>query len=278
MSTALVPIARTALAASGRKRAAVLLMPRTMKRARTGVRTARNVYGAATRIQRAWRRSRKARGRLKHRIGKPRSTANSKRRTMYSEDNLISTRTLYFRNLVDIPKGTTNSINERDRHICYISGFKLCFELLNRGTPPMCMNLAVVYDKRSNDTVGTVSTSDFFRGGGSGRASDFSNSLSSNEFRCLPMNKDRFTILWHRRIMLGTDDGAGFSVGNHNNYRVLDKWLPLKKQITWEDGDAQSKIWLLWWCDGFDIAAAATPLANQATVNLRAVTYFRETK
>lgn len=256
---------------------------------RGAVGTYNNTIWAAKKIQRAWKRH-SATVRPKRRIGmgrigQPAGRARAKRcSTAIKTNTSISTRTLYYEALTDIPKTTQNEIDSRQRDVIHLSGFKICGEVLNDGTNTLLFNMAVVYDKRANDETTAISTSDFFRSNeGNARAVDFSILLASHEFHCLPLNTDRFTVLAHKRWKLRTGFGVANGAGdpywsNQDSGKFMEYWIPLKKKITFEDGHAQSKIWLLYWCDRWQTGPTNTPVANSANIDYRVVAYFREPK
>lgn len=239
---------------------------------RAGLITAAGLAAARAGLKKA------RRSRLYGRIGKPVGTATSKSRAIVNTTNGRSTRTLYSSELTNIPKGTTNQRNERDRHLVNLRGFKLCFSLRNNLAIPLVYNIAVVYDKRSNDDTASVSVNDFFRGSGANRAVDFSTGLSALQLHCKPLNKDRFTILWHHRGQLAPrQDGTNFN-STYPNIKQLHKWIGLRKQVSYEDGHAQSKIWLIYWCDQFQDEASDAAIVGALTFQEYHITYFREPK
>lgn len=210
------------------------------------------------------------------------NTATSKRNIVQnSSNNSLSSRTLNAYNLTEIPKTSTNEIDKRQRDICYISGFKICGEIKSGGGSPVLVNYAVVYDKRSSDGTLFPTTSDFFRGSGTERAMDFDTSLSSVEFHCAPLNTDRFVVLLHKRFTLAPNPSttsAGYTSNNRENYRSFDWWIPLKKQIRFEDGRAQSHVWLLFWCDRHNSPGGTLPNPTTMIWSHKIITYFREPK
>lgn len=239
----------------------------------------KTAYRAAKVIGRAYRRYRRRRSRLMGRIGKAPSVASSKRCAIVGSESLqnYDTRTLYELDMTAIPATTTNEIDKRQRDIARFGGFKICCMARNNLTVPLYLNMAVVFDKKDPTTF--VSGNDFFRGNGDSRSQDFSTTtLSAMGFHCLPLNKDRFTILWHSRKILGagTSPINNFSNYSRENHKVFKRWIPLKKQITYTEGSANSKIWLLWWCDRMQ-GAPGDPITSQAvSMQRHVVSYFRE--
>lgn len=259
-----------------------------MRAARTAV--ALNPYTRAGAITAAalgsWyalRRRRKAATNMLTRIGKT-GKAIAKRENTLTDIAItpMATRILYANEMQSIGKGTNNEINLRQRDVTHISGFKICIEMRNNFTvQPLYVNVAVVYDKRSNDGTTVVSQNDFFRSrGGNTRAQDFGLNLGSTEFRCLPLNTDRFSVLRHKRFMLMARDleNSTYASGAMRNFKIYEDWISLKRKITFEDGSAQSKIWLLMWCDGFMTVPGAASIPDALSVQRRVTVYFREPK
>lgn len=219
----------------------------------------------------------------KRTITTPRSGTSKQAVTSNNTPALYNTRTLYDWEITDIGKTTTNNIHQRQRDMAYVSGFRICAEFRNVAFRPLLVNYAVLYDRRSN--LGTVvpSNDDFFRAAsGDQRGLDFNDSLTSHEFHCNPLNSDRFVVLKHMRFILGTaggnDTSDAYTETNRENWKALKMWVPLKKKLTWEDGQQNNKIWLFMWCDRFFEAAGTVPQLNQLQYSAHVVAYFRDPK
>jgi hypothetical protein len=146
---------------------------------------------------------------------------------------------------------------------------------------PLYVNVAVVYDKRSNDGTTVVGTGDFFRSrGGNTRAQDFGTALGGLEFRCLPLNTDRFSVIRHKRFMLLSKNPVNttYAYATGKSFKLYEDWIPLKRRITFEDGSAQSKIWLLIWCDEMFANPGDAPEGGALTLTRRCTIYFKEPK
>lgn len=244
---------------------------------RAGVITAAGLAAARAGLRRAGPIIRARRSGL----GKTPGTATSKRTVVKDANAQIDTRTLYNQVMNDIGPtvGGGTDINLRERDMVRLTGVKLCMELKNNADTPIYFNWALVYDKRSNDTVGTVSVADFFRGNGSTRAKDFGTDLSAIEFHCNPLNSDRFTVLKHERHTLGKAiAGTTNYTDTKNSFKSVNRWIPIKRQIRYEDGEAQSKVWLLYWCDRMLNPPAQAVQLAQIDIQEYHVTYFRDVK
>lgn len=247
-----------------------------MARAATG---ARRAFRAARTIQRNFRVIRRRyKGFTKGRIGQSaQSRANAKTHEASNLDgDLRASRTLYYYDLTNIAEGST--INLRQKQQVYLAGVKICFQWENEQDIPLTMNFAVVHDKQSNNAVTAINVNDFFRAtGATSRNTDFSNVLTNNELHCNNLNTDRFTVLRHKRYLIGTKNNAS---GNHSNtrssYGQIHDWISVRRKVTYEDTHCQSKIWIMYWFDRFQDPAAQIPVPNVAKISQHFKVYFRE--
>lgn len=252
---------------------------------------------AAERIQRAYRAYRAVRrGKVwkygamaakramkLRKYGERKSSDASKRYTpIDTSGTLQATRTLYEDEITAIPQTSTNDIDERQRQVIYFSGVKICWELKNNEATPLHFNIAVIAPKEGLDDA--VATGEFFRGTGTERGLDFSNSLNSNDFWCRPINRDIWTIVKHWRFQLNSDTNGISGVHQRergSSYMRFSRWVPIKKQIRYRglnSTNCLNKMYVVYWADRFMEPGGTTPLSNAFTVSKRYVTYFREPK
>lgn len=273
---ATMPYAR----AAKRARTAYAIGSYAVRQARRHYRSNKGTYRAAAKaIQRAWR-SRKARTNNLSRIGAIGKAISKRANTEADSIPLtINSRTLYFTQINQIEKATDNELDRRIRDSVYIKGFKCCMEFENNLNRPMYFHSAIVYDKRSNDGTTIVTTDDFFRSRqGNERSVDFSTALSSLEFRCLPLNTDRFSVLRHKRFFLTpVNSGAGFTAASGKNYKLYEDYIRLKKLVRWNDNQAQSKIWWLQWFDYYGRVGGDPAEVGGATMTRMCTMYFKDT-
>lgn len=252
-----------------------------------GVKRARKAYEeygpaakkAAKTIGKAWKKYKSYRERTKE-IGNAPGTANCKR-ALGTEVSTISTRDLQAINLVSLAKTTSNEITGRQRDLVDFRGSKICMQLANESTKPLCVNVAVVHPK----DVQSVSQVNFFRGYGTERSQDFSNNLSANEFHCLPINSDIYTVLIHKRFMLDPVESASptFSSGSGKSYRDLQFYVSLKRQLRYVHNGPDNTMaetgntYLVWWCDEFLDPSGATGTAGAMRCDVKVYKYFKET-
>ncbi len=244
-------------------------------------------YRAARTIGRAYRRYRRkglTRRQRRVRIGERIGHGGIKRFTTDDVDATgRTTRNLNRRDMTAVPKTTTNDIDSRQRDVIAMSGFKVCMEFLNNLSDPLRLNMAVIAPKAGADQA--VPVTGFFRGTGNTRGLDFSNQLSSNDFGCRPINADKYTILYHKRVLLNGKNNEGTGEIERNfmgtNYFTLEKYFKINRQIRFNsdtDTSADSKVYFIWWCDQFQAIGGSAPIADAVTVAERYITYFREPK
>lgn len=254
------------------KRTVTTVTPSPKKRRRVTMTT----NTAATLIQKAFRNRRRRTRRIgAARIGVGKVSKAKKFESERSTNVSMSTRTLYQWPLLRITKG--DNLDQRERDLIHLTGFRLDMELKGASTKPIYYNIALVYDRRSNDGDNTITTADFFHSlGGNARALDFAVGLASFEFHRLPLNTDRFTVVKHWRGTLTQQSGTAYLTNSGNSWKSLSKWVPLKRKIAYEDGNPQSDIWLLVWCDRFEDGLTVEPVVNTLFWNSRVTTYFKE--
>lgn len=186
-----------------------------------------------------------------------------------------NTRTLYSGDLIDIVRATDHEIDERHRDIINLKGVKICMEVKNNQNSPLYFNIAVVVPKY-DQSLSIVPTNDFFRNNQNGRGTDFTTGLSSLEFHCLPINSDVYTILFHKRCLLGPDGGVTFNSSGPPNYMVLSKWIKVNRQIRFENNDpVNGRIQYVFWADVMEGAPLDPAVTNAFTISEHHVAYYR---
>lgn len=215
-------------------------------------------------------------------IGDDPGIENAKRFTTFDTDPAnLAIRTLYSRELTDIPHATVNNaIDERQRDLITISGFKIAFECANNLAAPLHLNVAVVCPKD-----GTVTEADFFRGTGDTRAIAFATTLSSLDFSTRHINADKYTVLYRRSFVLGPESHAvaaqgGYSQGNAiPNFLSHQFWVPLRRQLRYTNAglNANDRVYYVWWCDNWLNPGGTAVQASAIAMAERVVTFFRET-
>lgn len=206
-------------------------------------------------------------------------TSDSKRTTAiddaYGSDTMC---TLQIWNPTTISRSTgVDDLNTRESDTAVIKGFRLCMELANvNTTTPMYYNLALVVPRDNT----SVSSTDFFRSqGGTSRSANFDPAtLSAMELHCLPINTDRYVVLWHKRHRLEAGDVTSMGRDKKN----IDFYTTIQKQIRFDDAlsNPRKDIFLVGWASFFGRTAGTTAASGQNDTSetfryaLKVVTYF----
>ena len=209
-------------------------------------------------------------------IGSSMTTPNNKKfESLQGGPTNLDSRTLYVNDLTAIPKTTISDINGRDRHFANVKGFSINWHLANRQENPLLVNIACIAGRGQK----VPTTSGFFRDYTSSRDVDFSTSLNSNEIHTYPISTDKYRVLWSHRHQIS---GLGNSTGNSDasdNFKLGKTYVPLNRQIRYNDNSddlGEERVYLVYWFDMFNTAAAGAVVTGAASVSIRTVTYFTD--
>ena len=131
----------------------------------------------------------------------------------------------------------------------YLSGMKMCMKYRSNSNFSVRVHYAIVQNKEDlfDDTsiLDSVNTKWFAsKANTDERFIDYVNASTdtawNNNYDCLPINNRRWNILFHKRFTLGPRDGSAADNQNLNNWKVVDKWIPVKKVFEFRDPDAAS--------------------------------------
>lgn len=258
-----------------------------IQRAYRGYRMARRVYRRA----KPYARFAKRKYRMAMRMNKRRKifhpenpfagTSTSKRREIAQDVTGLSSasRTLFTVDMANIPHGGDNNINERQRNLINLRGVKICMEVQNRVTDALYFNIAVLVPKRA----ASVTNTDFFRSSTAERAVDFDpTALTGLQFHCLPINSDKYKILWHKRRQLIGIDNTALTAQSGKSYMTIQKYIKFKRQVRFNNNTdvvaEGASPFVVYWASGFNTAASQGAANGAFAVQRRFVTYFREPK
>jgi len=146
------------------------------------------------------------------------------------------------------------------------------------------LNVAIIAPKENNNKLPddpSAFETDFFgaRGGnGTNRAIDFSNALNSNQFRCAPINTDKWVVLRHYRMKLGVPAVNGAPAF----HKTLDTYVKVNRQIQFssdgEDASVQNPIYMVFWADDVMAIGGASGRPNAYACTIQPFVYFRDPK
>jgi hypothetical protein len=170
---------------------------------------------------------------------------------------VINRRTLAAEAVTSLARQTTgNEINLRERDMINCKGFSLRFYISNNSpSVNYTIRMALVYDKNKT----TWTDTDFFRGYGDSRTLDFDGSAAGGLDPCQllvnPINRDKYAVLWERKINLGPDsdttDNTDFSRTKDNSL-AFNTFVPINRQLRYTGTGATScadNIFLVAWID-----------------------------
>lgn len=211
-------------------------------------------------------------------LGDAVGTGTSKMRGLQRTYTTQNNRTLESVGLLNLTKGS--GIDDRERNMVNFRGCKICFEVENTFNTlvgrKLYFNVAVITPKALSDTTTSIPTAGFFRNSGAlDRSIAFSNSLSSLEFHCLPINTDKYHVMKHERKVLGP-----YSSTEGVNTLSMDFYVKVNRQIRYLDtGSAPvgKNLWLVYWVDYFGAVAGSTPV-NCGRIGYDITQFFKEPK
>lgn len=220
------------------------------------------------------------------RVGRPFGTSTAKRVVVndnWSDVSAVLTEaTMRETQLTALAQTTTNAINARQRGMIDCIGFDLRLYLQNSSSSAMVFNMAVVAPRNQNSTI----PDGFFRGYGADREQDFpaAATAESSLLNLTPLNADDMNILWRGQITLGPNFDATAASTNFDrsrpNYKVIKKWIPIYRQIRYDNTSAVScedPIFLcVWTCRPSKLNTDA-PLPNNI-IRQQCIMYFKEPK
>lgn len=175
-------------------------------------------------------------------------------------------------------------INQRERDIIFLNGFKVCMTLLHNlpfdeDDNTLYVNIAFVSGKHRS----AIGNDDFFRNyTGTQRSKNFnSTDLSPHERHCVPINNDDYNVHWHERFLLTHSTNGGQLAGVRGGVCEVMKYIPINRQIRFETefgGSAETQFRLLMWVGRVGEAPSnpISPTANAIKMDYKIVTSFRE--
>ena len=182
----------------------------------------------------------------------------------------VSSRTLEWEPMLNVNRG--GNLNDRERDIIDLRGFKLCVTVLNLlDNHQVTVNLAVISGRVS--PTGTPNVTNFLRGHDGERVMNFNTFRDNNELHCSAINTDDYHIFTHKRLVLKKQNS------NQTDFAIKDWYVPIKKQIRYDTAFETSlnrQFYFVWWCDK-QLAPNGDPVtSNTMEMQYKVTTYFRE--
>jgi len=197
--------------------------------------------------------------------------------TLVLDDNNpfpAATRTQYKYTLIDVPLQTSaDEIDRREGLRITTRGFAVDFHVRQIAQAfTTYLNIAVVIPRKTQDVV----SAGFFRTWDAEREIDFA-PINSWWLFNRPINKDRYEIIMHRRILLGSqteDTTATQFMPNIPSMKHIKFYQKMVRQFTFQtDGTCNEPMpFLTFWMDGIGQTSGSVAIANvyniQRTVRL----------
>lgn len=211
-------------------------------------------------------------------IGERVGTSNSFTEVAHRLDEALSSNALHAYNLTDIVRGQND--NQRQHNVIRVAGFQLHCAFQSTQIEPLWLNLAVVSPKQAN----VITTANFFRAYNDERARNFGDSVNTGLMHhCLPLNTDKFNILWHYRSCLGAkNEGNQQTYNSHHwsSYKLINKWIPLKRQLRF-DAEASTtpmdgNVFIIYWFTPFVGSAPLLPISSAVNTMADVYMYYRQ--
>lgn len=178
---------------------------------------------------------------------------------------------------------TTNTIQYRQRGMINCLGFELRMHAANKASSTnLVLNVAVVAPRNQNDTL----PDGFFRGYGADREQNWGapDSMSANTLNMTPLNTDDMNVLFRGKYKLGNKGDTAPTDSNlydqtHPSHLTLKKWIPINRQLRYENSGAAScedPIWLCYWVCRADKSSYQSALPDIAEIKFEAIMFYKE--
>lgn len=219
------------------------------------------------------RRVRKNKLHLTGKIGhRPGSSGAKKDQQLTAQKISYNDCALYFTELTDIDKTTTNAINGRQGNACFLSGTKLHMRLYSQvTTDPVKIHFAVVSPVANK----TITSSGWFRDYLTSRDKDMSTTLDEISYDD-PINSDRYITHWRTSFTLGPLDNAASHHVGIPSFTEYTKYISIKRNIRFNDDtdeECESPVFLVWWGK---VLQGPGQFAGAFGSSIRLVSFFHE--
>lgn len=170
-------------------------------------------------------------------------------------------------------------IDRRVTDLIHLSGVKLQIFHQNAVQDVYGLNYAVVVCRNEQTISPTLPVAQFFGGNSNVRGEAFDTTKTGVELHCLPLNTDKFEVLWHKRVILGSSGGAVTGINDYKPWHLLDTYVPINREIRYTSQDATSAVSypiLMVWCDRLSSQSGSAGDADVGIRNTHITAYWRE--
>lgn len=195
-----------------------------------------------------YRSSRRYLRRLNNRscVGLPYRRSKNKREQVYFQEfntNQAAT-TPFSRDITAVPLSSTNR-NNREYFEISVQGILLNCMFHNNDSFPHMVRMWVV-SHRGDDSItnpldqenNPIVTQNFYKGQQTSRAIDYSG-VSRGFFNHVThtINTDVYNVLWSKKFILSSngDNANGFGDNTYPNFRMVKKYIPLRKNLSYDN-------------------------------------------
>jgi len=181
--------------------------------------------------------------------------------------------------LISIGGTSNNSINDRQRDTCVVSGIMLHIAFKNDHTTRLWINWAVVHPKQGQ--APGPSATDLFRDYTNQRAFDATSiNKTGLTWSVAQINTDEYVVMKRGKFMLTPVQTATAATQSFNYgapVKDVQCYIKVGRQFYFDDGEStpQDQIYLLVWCSDSN-EQAGNALGTGISYRRRAVVYFRE--
>lgn len=166
----------------------------------------------------------------------------------------------------NVAGGLTN--DKRVGDVIHMSGAKLNFFIENGSAVPIGCNVAIVVPRNESSLNVTLPIPNFFGGNSDTRGEAFDLATKTGlELHTLPLNTDKFEVLYHKRKILGRTFAAGgvTTSTDAKSWGLWDDYIPINKEIRYTDGTGASAVsapCVLVWFDSMRSPTGAAAFAG----------------
>lgn len=174
-----------------------------------------------------------------------------------------------------------DAVNERERFIANVRGFKVQLYCRNIINSPICFNYAILAGRSKN----VISQNDLFRSiQGNIRAGGF-DGRSGMQISWSDINTDEYVCLKHKRVFISEAEPRADQPFNtqfsKSSWWSKELYMPLKRQMRWASAESTScneKVFLVYWVSKIDETEGTDEQVEVAQISHTVTCYFKEPK